>query len=316
MSKKFIGIGETIHASIPRVAKIMKELHALGDDAFTADSEPLGVIKSIIESQADEGAAYIAVNMDAFGEDDPAVSVDLMRKYVRLVRKWGKSVPVCIDSSDDNVLVAGLKEWYDTDQPVAKPLINSIKVYSADAMMPLRNEYDFSFIGLLMSEDAPTGPGGSHSVDELFALAKELFDKALTFGFTPDDIYFDSTVFPLAIDMPMQPGVPGYTYRAFQTIKAIKSDSAMKDVHFSFGVSNSCRDLPSRKIGVARAYVQVAMGYGLDAGIVNADHHFGEKSADPDLVKLVEAYAKMDGQPENMNDAMMLMGQFCASAKK
>ena len=44
----------------------------------------------------------------------------------------------------------------------------------------------------------------------------------------------------------------------------------MKGVHFSMGVSNSCRDLPGRKIGICRAYVEVGMRYGLDAGIVNA----------------------------------------------
>jgi cobalamin-dependent methionine synthase I len=316
MSKKFTGIGETIHASIPRVAKIMIELHALGEDAFTTDSEPLSIIKGIIEEQADEGAGYIAVNMDAFGEDDIAVSLELMKKYVRLVREFGKGVPVCVDSSDDNVLIAGLKEWYDTDQKVAKPLVNSLKVYTADLLMPLRKEYDYSFVGMLMSEDAPTGPGGSHSVDELFGLAKELFDKAMTYGFTPDDIYFDSTVYPLAIDMPMMPDVPGYTYRAFQTIKKIRNDAAMKDVHFSLGVSNSCRDLPGRKVGVARAYVEVAMGYGLDAGIVNPSHKFGEKPADPELVKLVEAYANLDGNADNVTKAMTLMGQFCQAAKK
>ena len=183
--------------------------------------------------------------------------------------------------------------------------------------MPLKNDYDFSFVGLLMSEDKPTGPGGSHSVDELFNLAKELFDKAVDkYGFKPGRIFFDSTVFPLAIDMPMQPGVPGYTYRAFETIKKIKSDPRMKDVHFSFGVSNCCRDLPARKIGICRAYVQVAMEYGLDTGIVNTTHHFGQKPADPELVKLVEAYAKMDGSPDKVGEAMTLMGQFCASSKK
>lgn len=316
MSKKLIGIGETIHASIPRIAKVMKQLHSLGDDAFTVESEPLGIIKNIIESQATEGAAFIAVNMDAFGEEDPGVTVDLMRKYVKLIRQWGKGVAVCVDSSDDNVLVAGLEEWYDTDEQVAAPLLNSIKVYTADAIMPLKKEYDFSFIGLLMSETAPMGPGGSHSVDELFGLAKELFDKAMTFGFTPEQIYFDSTVFPLAIDMPMDPGVPGYTYRAFETIKKIKNDPEMKDVHFSLGVSNSCRDLPGRKVGIARAYVEVAMEYGLDTGIVNVDHHFGEKPADAGLVELVRAYAKMDGASDKMNDAMVLMGQFCVSARQ
>ena len=316
MPKGLIGIGESVHASIPKPGEAMSKLCALGSDAYSAPSETLDYIKGLIESQADEGAAYIAVNVDAFGEEDAAVAVGLMVEYVRLVRKWGKGVPVCIDSSDDNVLIAGLKEWYDTDEQVTPPLVNSIKVYTMDNMLPLKKEYDFSFIGLLMSEDKATGPGGSHSVDELFNLAKQLFDKAVDeFGFRPEEIFFDSTVFPLAIDMPMEPGVPGYTYRAFETIKKIRNDPRMKDVHFSMGISNCCRDLPGRKIGICRAYVEKAMEYGLDAGIVNVAHHFGEKPADPELVKLVDAFAKMDGTAQRMNEAMMLMGQFCAKAR-
>jgi cobalamin-dependent methionine synthase I len=183
-------------------------------------------------------------------------------------------------------------------------------------MMPLKKEYDFSFIGLLMSEDAATGPGGSHSVEELVALAKEIYAKAMQHGFKPEEIFFDSTVFPLAIDMPMMPDVPGYTYRAFETIKAIKNLPEMKGVHFSMGVSNCCRDLPGRKIGICRAYVEKAMEYGLDAGIVNAAHKFGAKPADPKLVELVAAYAAMDGDMDKTNDAIELMGEFCDSLRK
>ena len=316
MSKGIIGIGESLHASIPKYAKPMKELLHIGPDAYSKPSEPLNEIKDVIESQADEGAAFIAINVDAFGEDNPQTAADLMVEYAKLVRKWGKGVPACIDSSDDNVLTAGLKEWYNTDEKVKKPLINSIKVYSADRMMPLKKDYDYAFIGLLMGEEAPTGPGGAHTVDELYGLAKELFEKAMEYGFEKDDIYFDATAFPLAIDMPMQPGVAGYTYTAFETIRKINEDPDMHGVHFSMGISNCCRDLPARKIGICRAYVEVAMRYGLDAGIVNVAHHLGEKPADPVLVELVEAYAKMDGSMEAMNDAMMLMGQFCASSKK
>ncbi|MHC5083033.1 MAG: methylenetetrahydrofolate reductase C-terminal domain-containing protein [Planctomycetota bacterium] len=316
MATPLIGIGESIHASIPNTGNVMKDLHALGADAYTTPSKPLDYIQALIESQAEDDASYIAVNLDAFGETNSEQAVSMMIEYVKLVRKWGKGVPICIDSSDDDVLIAGLKEWYNTDEPVKPPLINSIKTYTADAMMPLKKTYDFSFIGLLVSEDKPTGPGGSHSVDELYGLAKEIFDKAIQHGFKAEEIFFDSTVFPIAIDMPMEPGVPGYTYRAFETIKKIKNDPAMKGCHFSLGVSNSCRDLPGRRIGIARAYVAKAMEYGLDAGIVNVAHRFGEKPADPVLVELVDAYAKMDGSSEKMTDAMTLMGQFCASCKK
>ena len=316
MKRPLIEIGEAIHASIPKTGAIMRELQALGADAYDKPSGPLNYIRALIESQADEGASYMAVNLDAFGESDSQVSVEMMKHYTRLIRKWGKGVPICFDSSNDEVLRAGLKEWYNTDESVRLPLMNSIKVYTADKMMPLKKEYDFSFIGLLVSEEKSTGPGGSHSVDELFGLARQLYDKAMKFGFNPSEIFFDSTVFPLAIDMPMEPDVPGYTYRAFNTIKKIKTDPQMKQCHFSLGISNCCRDLPGRKIGICRAYVAKAMEHGLDAGIVNVEHHYGEKPADAELLDLVDAFVKLDGSMDRLNDAMMKMGQFCVSVRK
>ncbi|HOV78244.1 MAG TPA: dihydropteroate synthase, partial [Sedimentisphaerales bacterium] len=309
-------IGESIHASIPKTGQIMKDLHALGKDAYTTPSPQLEYIRALIESQANDGADYIAINLDAFGEQNPQQAVDMMVQYVRLVHKWGRGVPVCIDSSSDAVLVAGIKEWYNTKDRVQPPLVNSIKVYTMDKMMPLKKDYDFSFVGLLVSEEKATGPGGSHSVDELYSLAKQLFDAAMRHGFKPEQIFFDSTVFPLAIDMPMEPGVPGYTYRTFETIKKIKSDPRMKGVHCSLGISNSVRDLPARRIGVCRAYVAKAMEYGLDAGIVNTAHQYGSVEAPPELLELVDAYAKLDGSMEKTSRAMELMARFCRDNRK
>jgi len=322
MKKSLISIGESVHASIPKTGAVMRQLAKLGPDAYSESSEPLDYIKGLIESQAEDGADYIAVNLDDFGQDDPQISVDMMTEYVKLVQKWGRGVPVCIDSSDNNVLIAGLKQWYDTvgavrEPPVLQPLINSVKVYTTGQILPLKKDFDFAFIGLLVSEEASAGPGGSHSVDELYCLAKQIFEKAVgEYGFKPGEIFFDSTVFPLAIDMPMEPNVPGYTYRAFETIRKIKSDPEMEGVHCSLGVSNSVRDLPGRKIGVCRAYVAKAMEYGLDAAIVNVGHHYGSVEPDPGLLELVDAYAKMDGSVERMNKAMELMGRFCRENRK
>ena len=317
MENPLIAIGESIHASIPKTGKLMRQLSELGADGYSAPSEPLNYIKALIESQVAEGADYIAVNLDAFGEDDPQVTVEGMVEYVRMVRKWGRGVPICIDSSNDDVLIAGLKEWYNTDGKVEQPLINSIKVYTMDNVLPLKKHYDYAFVGLLVSEDKPTGPGGSYSVDELYLLAKQIFDKAVgEYGFEPNAIFFDSTVFPLAIDMPMEANVAGYTYRAFETIKKIKSDAKMKGVHCSLGISNCVRDLPARRIGLCRAYLAKAMEYGLDAAIVNVAHHYGLVEPAPELMELVDAYAKMDGSAERMNEAMKLMGKFCQENRK
>ena len=316
MNKPLISIGEAVHASIPRTGDVMRQLASLGPEAYSRPSKPLDYIKSLIESQQSDGADYIAVNLDAFGENDPQVAIDMMIEYVRLVRKWGGGVPVCIDSSDDDVLRAGLKEWYDTDEGVEQPLVNSIKTYTMGDMLAVKRDYDYSFVGLLVSEDKPGGAGGSHSVDELYSLAKQIFTEAVSkHGFKPEEIFLDSTVFPLAIDFPIEPGVPGYTYRAFETIKKIKTDPEMKGVHFSLGVSNCFRDLPARKIGVCRAYIEKAMEYGLDAAIVNTAHKYGTVPADPELVKMVDAFAKMDGSAERMDEAMMLMGKFCQQSR-
>jgi 5-methyltetrahydrofolate corrinoid/iron sulfur protein methyltransferase len=313
MKNPFIVIGESIHASIPKTGRIMKQLSELGADAYsTPPSEPLNYIKALIESQAGEGADYIAVNLDAFGEGDPQTSVDMMVEYVRLVREWGSGVPVCIDSSNNDVLIAGLKQWYNTDAQVKQPLINSVKVYTMDKILPLKKDFDYAFIGLLVGKEAAASPGGSHSVDELYSLARQIFEKAVgEYGFKPGEIFFDSTVFPLAIDMPMEPNVPGYTYRAFETIRKIKSDPKMNGVHCSLGVSNCVRDLPGRKIGVCRAYVAKAAEYGLDAAIVNVAHHYGLVEPAAELLELVDAYAKMDGSAQSLSKAMELMGKFC-----
>ena len=316
MNNPLITIGEAVHASIPRTGEVMKQLAGLGSGAYSTDSGLLDYIKSLIESQQSDGADYIAVNLDAFGENDPQVTIDMMVEYVRLVRQWGGGIPVCIDSSDDDVLKAGLKEWYNSHEAVAQPLINSIKTYTMGDMLAVKKEYDYSFVGLLVSEDKPGGAGGSHLVDELYSLAKEIFSQAVRkCGFAPGEIFFDSTVYPLAIDMPMEPGVPGYTYRAFETIRRIKTDPEMKGVHFSLGVSNCFRDLPARKVGVCRAYVAKAMDYGLDAAIVNTAHKYGTIGADPELIKMVDAFAKMDGSAERMNEAVMSMGKFCQQSR-
>jgi len=317
VENSLIAIGESIHASIPKTGAVMKQLAELGPDAYSAPSDGLEYIKSLIESQVGDGAAYIAVNLDAFGEAEAGVAVDMMVEYVRLVRKWGAGVPVCIDSSDDDVLIAGLKEWYAADESPARPLINSVKVYTTDYVLALKRDFDYAFVGLLVSEEAATGPGGSHSVEELYSLARRIFDRAVgQYGFGPGEIYLDSTVFPLAIDMPMEPGVPGYTYRAFETIKRIKGDPAMEGVHCSLGISNCARDLPARKVGICRAYLAKAMEYGLDAAIVNTAHRFGQVDPAPELLELVDAYAKMDGSPEPMMRAMELMGDFCRQSRE
>ncbi len=94
MNNAIINIGEDIHASIPKHSKVMHELHELGESAYENDSPQLDYVRALIESQAEVGADYIAVNVDDFGDSNPQDAVDIMVSYVKLVRKWSGTVPV------------------------------------------------------------------------------------------------------------------------------------------------------------------------------------------------------------------------------
>ena len=186
-----------------------------------------------------------------------------------------------------------------------------------DKFFPLKRDYDYAFIGLLMTEDKPTGPGGSHSMEELYSLAKRIYEKAVgQYGFKPGEILLRFDGFPAGDRYADGAGgagiyVPGI--RDDQEDKERPGDEgrALLAGHQQFGSR-----FAGRRIGVCRAYVAKAMEYGLDAGIVNVAHHYGRVPADPDLVALVDAFAKMDGSAEATNNAMMLDGQVLPGESK
>jgi 5,10-methylenetetrahydrofolate reductase len=313
-----IQIGENIHASIPKMAAAMKELIDRGPGAFERPSGALDYILAQVKAQVRHGADYLDVNVDAFGDSDLEFRRTLMRDYVRLIRRHGEGVPVSVDSGSPAVLRAGLEAWYeDAAVAVAVPLLNSVKTYTMDELLPLRQRYPFKFIGLLVDAKSTGSEGSYYSVDELHALAKEIFAAAVgKYGFKPADIFFDSTVFPLAIDMPMTADTPGYTYRTFETVRRIKSDPGLKGVHLSLGITNAVRDLPGRRTGVCRAYLAKARRYGLDAAIVNVLHDYGKREPAADLMEFVEAFARQDGSAEASQTVIAVMMAFCKANRR
>jgi 5,10-methylenetetrahydrofolate reductase len=311
-------IGENLHASIPKPGAAMKELMALGPDAFARPSGPLQYILSLIHSQVKHGADFIDVNVDAFGDSDLEMRKALMRDYVRLIRKHSGGVPVCVDSGSPEVLKAGLEEWYrDAPSSIAVPLLNSVKTYTMDAILPLRSRYPFKFIGLLVDIQTTGSEGSYYGINELYDMAQRIFRAATgKYGFRPQDIFFDSTVFPLAIDIPMTHDAPGYTYRTFETIRRIKTDPAMTGVHLSLGITNAVRDLPGRRTGVCRAYLARAREYGLDAAIVNVMHDYGKRAPAPDLLEFVDAFIRQDGSAVSCQRVVRTMVHFCRANRK
>ncbi|MGB9006013.1 MAG: methylenetetrahydrofolate reductase C-terminal domain-containing protein [Candidatus Aminicenantales bacterium] len=312
-----IQIGENVHASIPRMAAAMKELLGRGPGALERPSGALDYVIAQIKAQVRHQADYIDINVDAFGESDQELRLNMMRDYVRLIRRQSEGVPVSVDSASPAVLKAGLEAWYEGAQALPPPLLNSVKTYTMDELLPLRSRCPFKFVGLLVDIKSTGSQASYYSVEELQALARTLHRAAVgRHGFKPGDIFFDSTVFPLAIDMPLSAEAPGYTFRTFETIRRIKRDPEMKGVHCSLGITNAVRDLPGRKTGVCRAYLAKAMEYGLDAAIVNVLHDYGQRPAAPDLMAFVDAFARQDGSAEAQQKAISAMMAFCQANRK
>jgi cobalamin-dependent methionine synthase I len=292
----------------------MKKLIELGHKAYSRPSGPLNYIKALIELQTDEGADYLAVNLDSFCENGAQTIIYMMVKYVGLVHIWGGGTPVCINSNDKEVLIAGLKEWFRING-VRSPLLSSADVNTMDKILPLKKEYNFKVVCLLADEDSP-GTDALFSINEMYSQAKRFFDTAAgQHGFRPEEIFFALKVLPLAKDNTPEPGVPGSTYRTFETIRKIKSDRSMNGVHCMFVVGDCARDLPGRKIGVCRAYIGKAMEYGLDTVVAEPIHQYGLIEPDPELLELVDAYAKMDGSSSQHSKAKALMSKFYAENK-
>ena len=303
-----ISIAEAINAYSPQTAKLMKLLDSLGRDAYTKASGPLNYIRAIIESQARENPDYILLTLDPLARDDKDQLKRIMTEYITLVRKWGKGVPVCIDSKDADILTMGLKEWYNTTDKVKKPLLICTPEH-ADTIIPLKSDFDFAITFSL-----PT-PEGNNPVHQLVTRAKILFARSRQNGFKADDIFFELSINPLSRDLPESDTALSATHIAFETIRQIKADKETTKAHCMVRVSISCISMP-RSIGVCRAFVAKAMEYGLDAGVVNVAHRYGFSDAAPALLDFVDAFAKIDGSAENHVKAAKLSEKLLATSKK
>lgn len=292
-----IQIAELLHASIPSVGPAMFYLKELGEEGFKRQNRGLNVIINLITTQAECRPEYIDVNIDQLGGDTPS----MMRHYVRLIKKYGLGIPVCVDSSNPEVLKAGLEEWYADGSLVKPPLINSINYAEMEKTQPIlemRKKYKFSIIGLLMGQQ-----GVLKSSDEMYEAAKTIFREAIKNGFQPKEIFFDTVTLGITFDSPVSElgeFKPSHTYNSFNAIKKIMTDPEMKGVNTVLGVSNWSHDVRRRRIGHNRAFIEVARRYGLNSVIIDVTQEYGIKPAPKELVQLVEMFASLDGGEESV----------------
>ena len=294
-----IQIAELIHATLPFAGSAMQDLLAQGEAGFARPSRGRAAIAELIRSQAAEGADYIDINIDAVNAPD---APGFMRQMVRLVHVFGEGVPPCVDSSDPAVLDAGLDEWLACGAELRTPLVNSITFSEPERyanVLARRRERAFSAVCLLVGKQGPL-----QSTPEMVAAARSLFARATSDGFAPSELFFDTVTLGIGTDGFMDPEgniKSSHTRNAFHAIREIRNDEEMKGVHAVLGVSNWVYGARKRRIGHLRAFIEVAMEYGLDAVISNTAKQFGKQPAPVELADFVRMFVALDGSDESMD---------------
>jgi len=295
-----IRIGESLHCHIPPVQDSARRWQC--GDALDREAAQRHLVKLVCD-QVENRADYLDVNVDDFLTESGIGregALEILDYILGLVEGYGQGVPPCIDSSDPDILIWGLRRYQErTGGKGRPPLINSVSISRLEPFA-LRQEFPFAAIGMLLErvDDAAgftdiAGPEAYHET------AKIIFEKARQAGFAPQEIFFDPTVGPLGADM------VGYTRRTFQGIRSIRSDPEMEGVHICIGLSNCSDGLPRRR-GTNKAYLRKAVEYGVDAAILDVVNIDENEGVDPNLLRLIRRVS----EEEEGADSLPLLVDF------
>ena len=233
---------------------------------------------SVARQQIEAGAQLIDINMDEAMLDSEFAMV----KFLNLVASEPDicKVPIMIDSSNWEVLVAGLKCIQ------GKAIVNSISLKEGEDVFKERAK-TIRRLGAAAVVMAFDEKGQAESYERKIETCTRAY-KILTeeVNFPPQDIIFDPNIFAVAT------GIEEHNNYAVDFIKATKKikktlphclvSAGISNVSFSFRGNNPVRE------AMHSVFLYHAIAAGLDMGIVNAGMIAIYDEINPELLKLVE----------------------------
>ncbi len=203
-----------------------------------------GLYRKEAIDQVEHGAKVLDINVGIPMIDEPA-----MMKKCTLAVQSVVSVPLVIDSSDQNALEAGLKA------ADGKVLINSVNgsKESMDVVLPLAKKYGAAVLALLLDEE-----GIPETAQDRLKILDRIVNEAKKYGIKEEDIVADSLALTVGSDKK----------RAFETLKTIKAVKDKYGISTILGLSNVSFGLPNRML-INASFMAMAVYNGLDSAIVN-----------------------------------------------
>ncbi len=241
-------------------------------------SEDYETALQVARQQVEGGANILDVNMDDGLLDGPAA----MTTFLNLIASEPdiSRIPIMIDSSDFEVLEAGLKCVQ------GKSVVNSISLKEGEEKFleqaRLVHRYGAAVLVMAFDEDAQ-----ATGIDDRLAIAQRSY-KLLTevVGFRPEDILFDPNILPVATGIEEH---ENYAQNFIQATAIIKD--ACPRMKISGGVSNlsfSFRGNDRVREAMHSAFLYHAIKAGMDMGIVNAGQLEVYEEIPKDLLEKVE----------------------------
>lgn len=226
-------------------AAIWQGVYGSGD----AQASAIDYLHNLARRQEAAGATWLDINVDEFSTD--------LDERMRLIQ-WtvdtlqaAVSIPMCIDSSNLDILKAGLAQC---DVSRGAPMVNSVSLERTEAIDVAQEA------GAAVIASAAGADGLPNSVEERMKNLQAVFALLTDIGMVPSSIHFDPLVFPISTD-------GGNGTRFLDTVRSIR-ETWGQEVHIVAGLSNISFGMPNRKL-INQVFTWLACEAGADGGIVD-----------------------------------------------
>lgn len=232
---------------------------------------------TIARKQVEAGASIIDICMD----DAMIDGVEAMTKFLNLIASEPEiaKVPLMIDSSKKEVLIAGLKVSQ------GKSIVNSISLKEGEkAFLESASQirdYGASVVVMLFDEK-----GQAETFERKIEVARRSYDLLMSIGFPPEDIIFDPNIMAVGTGMKEHDAFAKAYIDATAWIKKnlpyAKVSGGVSNLSFAFRGNNVVRG------AMHSAFLYHAINAGMDMAIVNPEMLQVYSSIEPELLERVE----------------------------
>jgi cobalamin-dependent methionine synthase I len=257
--------------------------------------------QDLARSQVEQGAEYLDVNLDG----TPQLSVKLeeilafLPDVVRAIQEV-TTAPLCFDNPSWRYHQVAL-EHYDR-QRSGPPILNSVAASREhlDEMIETVKAYDTLVVVMASEQFTADGSAQCLSPQDSYAAARRFIELLVTRADRrPDQILVDPGLAPVGAD------TYGLVNMGLDTMRLIRADPDLRDVHFVVGLSNFAWGTPRGvRERLEHAYLTIATAVGLDFAIANPEKDPRPAPADDLIVERLRL-ALEQGRPGAGEDQEM-----------